>query len=102
VNLFRALDAPVSLCLVTLPVTACDVDRDCGSGGTCIKQEKRARGVCFDRNLSAAPTTTETPIEFDPFSPPYQKPAEAGMVPRECAAGMKCVIASIWGKCNVV
>ena len=28
-------------------VFACDIDAECGIGGTCIKREKRARGVCY-------------------------------------------------------
>jgi hypothetical protein len=36
--------------LSALPGWACDADADCGSGGTCIKREKRARGVCYGRS----------------------------------------------------
>lgn len=49
---------------------ACDTDADCGSGGTCIKREKRARGVCYGGGASRTdapepapnPHPTETPI----------------------------------------
>lgn len=40
---------------------ACDTDAECGTGGTCIKREKRARGVCYGGNLGAADDTQPTP-----------------------------------------
>ena len=33
----------------------CDSDLDCGPGGTCIKREKRARGVCYGGASRTAP-----------------------------------------------
>ena len=45
----------VLLCISLGSVThACDSDADCGPGGTCIKREKRARGVCYGRADDAA------------------------------------------------
>ena len=43
--LLAALFAPVQL-------LACDRDSDCGAGGTCIKREKRGRGVCYGGDYS--------------------------------------------------
>ncbi len=40
-----ALFAPVEL-------LACEIDSDCGAGGTCIKREKRGRGVCYGGDYS--------------------------------------------------
>lgn len=58
-------------------VFACDVDADCGAGGTCIKREKRARGVCFggrqaeavgEQETSPKPTTVPIPQASPPSS----------------------------------
>ena len=42
------------------PTFACDSDAECGPGGTCIKREKRARGVCYG-GRAAAPAATPEP-----------------------------------------
>ncbi len=46
---------------------ACDRDSDCGAGGTCIKREKRGRGVCYggdysrsDKPDAQAPSRSDT------------------------------------------
>ena len=40
--------------------SACDTDAECGEGGTCIKREKRARGVCYGGRLGPATEPMET------------------------------------------
>lgn len=83
---------------------ACDVDSDCGAGGTCIKREKRARGVCYggnpDQQAESAPAQ---PTVVDPLSMPTQRPEGACLVTEECPAGMECVITGmVWGQCTVL
>lgn len=93
----------LALALVSGGVNACDVDADCGAGGTCIKREKRARGVCYGGNLSASPDAATPPLNVvDPLSTPTNRPADACMVTEECPAGMECVITGIWGRCTVL
>lgn len=82
---------------------ACDIDDDCGAGGTCIKREKRARGVCYGGGAAGSPETTQAPANIiDPLMDPTQRPADACMVTEECPAGMECVITGIWGRCTVL
>jgi len=82
---------------------ACDTDSECGVGGTCIKREKRGRGVCYGGDLNqAAPDTPQQPTVVDPFSMPTVRPEGACMVTEECPAGMECVITGIWGACTVL
>ena len=79
---------------------ACDVDSDCGSEGTCIKREKRARGVCYGGDFSNDKPAAPAPAEFfDPLSLPTERPANACFVTEECPAGMDCVKAGVWGSC---
>jgi hypothetical protein len=97
--------APIVLILALTggPAHACDVDADCGAGGTCIKREKRARGVCYGGNPGASPETATPPAgAIDPLSDPTVRPADACMVTEECPAGMECVITGIWGRCTVL
>lgn len=102
----------LSALLVTGPVFACDSDSECGVGGTCIKRERRARGVCYGGDLSksetpAAPTAIAEPEFatpgpggapmpgmglFGPLANPSERPANACIVTQECPAGMDCVI----------
>ncbi|MGR9089045.1 MAG: hypothetical protein ACU85U_00530 [Gammaproteobacteria bacterium] len=99
------LAAPLvlALTLVTGGVNACDVDADCGAGGTCIKREKRARGVCYGGNFNETRETATPPVNMiDPLSMPTNRPADACMVTEECPAGMECVITGIWGRCTVL
>jgi hypothetical protein len=83
---------------------ACDVDSDCGAGGTCIKREKRARGVCYGGNpdQEAPPAPAPDPTFFDPLSTPTERPDGACFVTEECPAGMECVKAGVWGRCMVL
>lgn len=98
---------------------ACDVDSECGAGGTCIKREKRARGVCYGGDLSRSETPAAAPTPapafaapgpalgapgpmglFDPLANPTERPANACVVTQECPAGMDCVITGPgWGSC---
>ncbi len=114
----------VSALLVPGPVFACDSDSECGVGGTCIKRERRARGVCYGGDLSksetpAAPVATPdaafappsgpapefgAPMPgiglFDPLANPTERPANACVVTQECPAGMDCVVTGPgWGTC---
>jgi hypothetical protein len=101
---------------------ACDSDSECGLGGTCIKREKRARGVCYGGDLSQPKAPAGTPAPgpafaapgpgggflapgpgiglFDPLANPTERPANACVVTHECPAGMDCVITGPgWGSC---
>ncbi len=82
---------------------ACDVDKDCGESGKCIKREKRARGVCYGGNTNeenaAAPVAEPDASVFDPFSMPTERPDDACFVTEECPAGMDCVKTGVWGTC---
>ena len=62
-------------------VLACDIDSDCGAGGTCIKREKRARGVCYGGLDNTHTDTTPRKENRDlqtaqpqAISPPAKKP----------------------------
>jgi len=84
------------------PLPACDVDSDCGVGGTCIKREKRARGICYGGDFSSsepAAAPEPEPEFFDPLSMPTERPENACFVTEECPAGMDCVKAGVWGTC---
>ena len=58
---------------------ACDSDAECGPGGTCIKREKRARGVCYGgvgnptaaekSQVSPGKAVISSPVE-QPMNPP--------------------------------
>ena len=113
----------LSSLLVPGPARACDNDNECGVGGTCIKRERRASGVCYGGDLSksevpAAPTTGSEPEFsapgpdgapipgmglFDPLVNPSERPANACVVTQECPAGMDCVIMGPgWGTCTAL
>lgn len=93
----------LALALTGGETLACDIDADCGAGGTCIKREKRARGVCYGGDRAASPEATAPPVNvIDPLSDPTVRPADACMVTEECPAGMECVITGIWGRCTVL
>ncbi len=64
------------LTVVSGQVFACDSDAECGAGGTCIKREKRARGVCYGGDLSEATVTAPSSKEEipKPSSAPSQPP----------------------------
>ena len=92
-----------ALCLSFVTVQACENDQDCGVGGTCIKREKRARGVCYGGEPAPQnPTTTMTPDYIDPLSMPSERPEGACFVTEECPAGTECVKAGVWGNCQAV
>ena len=55
----------IVLGLIGLNVYACDSDADCGVGGTCIKREKRGRGVCYG-GRGSLPETSELKQRPDP------------------------------------
>ena len=50
----------VQLSIVSINVSACDSDADCGAGGTCIKREKRASGVCYGGDFDAPAATPDS------------------------------------------
>jgi hypothetical protein len=53
--------------LAPVQLFACDIDSDCGAGGTCIKREKRGRGVCYGGDYSRSDNPdTQTPERSDP------------------------------------
>lgn len=88
------------LTVVPGPLLACDSDTDCGAGGTCIKREKRARGVCYGGDPSHEdPAPSPEGAFFDPLSMPTERPEGACFVTEECPAGMDCVKAGVWGQC---
>ena len=100
---------------------ACDVDADCGVGGTCIKREKRARGVCYGRRIEEAvgePSSGPVQPQFlegekrgraeawlgDPEqilkqNLPGKTLGTACMVNQDCPEGSECVIAGFEGRC---
>ena len=45
----RGVGAIVLLLCVSAAAAACKHDADCGPGGTCIKRERNASGVCYGR-----------------------------------------------------
>ncbi len=114
--------------LLALPLVslACDRDADCGAGGTCIKREKRASGVCYGGSRSAPATTGEPAadrgedVAIKPVTGQRRENAKAWlgdpdqmikdnlpgkevggtcMVTQDCAAGFDCVIAGFEGHC---
>lgn len=98
----RIAAAVLAAALVVSPhaLIACDVDSDCGAGGTCIKREKRARGVCYGGGDDAAmPPGPVAPPVFDPLSNAGERPENACFITEECPAGMECVKAGVWGTC---
>lgn len=111
------------------PAVACDVDADCGAGGTCIKREKRARGVCYGGSRAGAPETPPAPAII-PGGPAATVPKPVSgvrreratqmlgdpdqllkdnlggatgsgvcMVNQDCPEGLECVIAGFEGRC---
>ncbi|MCC6706734.1 MAG: hypothetical protein IT492_04140 [Gammaproteobacteria bacterium] len=126
--------ACLRLCAVLLLSTplvslACDTDADCGTGGTCIKREKRARGVCYGGSRSAPradPAEEQAAPDIAPDVPlqpvtgqrrenakawlgdpdqmikenlPGKEVGGACMVTADCPAGFDCVIAGFEGHC---
>jgi hypothetical protein len=84
-------------------LSACDADSDCGPGATCIKREKRARGVCYGGAPSHGEAAPAPESEFfDPLSMPTERPEGACFVTEECPAGMACVKAGVWGICTAL
>ena len=110
------------LMLCAPPAPACDSDADCGVGGTCIKREKRASGVCYGGH-GGAPAGDSAPAEEVPSKPLsaerrrnaehwFGDPEEAlheqlpgkvvgavCTVTQDCPAGFECVIAGFEGHC---
>ena len=117
------------LLILLLPslALACDSDADCGAGGTCIKREKRASGVCYGGTRAApaegeaAPSTdTEVDVPVQPVTGQRRENAKAWlgdpeqmikdnlpgkevggtcMLSKDCPAGFDCVIAGFEGHC---
>lgn len=102
-----ALAAALAVLLaLPAPVLACDVDADCGPGGTCIKREKRARGVCYGRAPADAPTeppaATRLPDHVqnrEALESRLEGTGIACQVTQQCPAGLECVIAGYTGQC---
>lgn len=112
--------AAVTLAVATawpVPATACDSDADCG-GGTCIKREKRASGVCYgERRDDPAVPDTAMPDGYGAATEPgavdipdyvgnreaiREKLTPSGiqcMVTQQCPAGLECVIIEFQGTC---
>ena len=116
----------IVLLALTVPSAACDNDADCGVAGTCIKREKRARGVCYGGAPRGAASDEPAPAQ-----PPVDTPSKAVtgerrerakqwlgdpeqmikdnlpgkevgsvcMVTQDCPAGFDCVIAGFEGHC---
>jgi hypothetical protein len=92
----------IGLLALVLPIStlyACDADDNCGPGGTCIKREKRARGVCYGASPSVkedtpavkrAPESIETAVESSEME---------CIVTQDCPKGMECVIAGFGSAC---
>jgi hypothetical protein len=129
----RRPSAATLLCTLWVSLSAaslaCDKDADCGDGGTCIKREKRASGVCYggSRAAPAAPTAeqpaspdAEPDVVLQPVTGQRRENAKAWlgdpdqmikdnlpgkevggacMVSADCPAGFDCVIAGFEGHC---
>ena len=110
------------LLAMAMPGLACDRDADCAAGGTCIKREKRAGGVCYGAAANSmatpAPTREEAPPKAvsgerrerakawlgDPEQMlnenlPGQAVGGVCMVSQDCPRGLECVIAGFEGHC---
>lgn len=120
-NTVMTLTALFAVVAVALPAQACDSDSDCGLGGTCIKREKRAGGVCYGGQASGnTPPETKAPDAPAPVAGELRERAtqwlgdpealirenlpdsELGgtcMVTQDCAAGFECVVAGFEGRC---
>ncbi|MGR8920503.1 MAG: hypothetical protein ACU85V_12875 [Gammaproteobacteria bacterium] len=108
--------------LAAVPAPACDTDADCGTGGTCIKREKRARGVCYGGSFDAPSAETTPPANTVPLPVTGERRERARawlgdpeanirenlgdreigaacMVNQDCPAGSECVIAGFEGRC---
>ncbi|CAN0286469.1 unnamed protein product [Phaeothamnion confervicola] len=127
----RLARVATALALLTTSAAAwaCATDADCGAGGTCIKREKRASGVCYG-GTRAAPAG-ETPMDeargeeiidvpLKPVSGERRENAKAWlgdpdqmirdhlpgkevggtcMVTQDCSTGFDCVVAGFEGHC---
>ena len=51
--------AVLALLLTNAAAWACASDADCGTGGSCIKREKRASGVCYGGTRAAPAAETQ-------------------------------------------
>lgn len=115
----------LTLLLFNAAVWACTTDADCGAGGTCIKREKRAGGVCYGGARAAAPAAAaasdamvDVPIkpvtgerrenakawlgDPDQMLKEHLPGKEVGgtcMVTQDCPSGFDCVIAGFEGHC---
>lgn len=99
---------------------ACDTDSDCGVGATCIKREKRARGVCYGRPSKQQLEAPQAPADVAPLSEERRQTGEAWlgdpesnikqqlpgaetgaacMLNSDCPSGSECVIAGFEGRC---
>jgi hypothetical protein len=95
---------------------ACDTDADCGSGATCIKREKRARGVCYGRRIEVQPPAADRgstggdvrqretallgdPVELIKENLPGKEVGAVCIVTQDCPPGTECVIAGFEGRC---
>lgn len=116
-----SLTALLAAMAVAMPAAACDSDGDCGPGGTCIKREKRASGVCYGGeprgNTPPATTAPQAPAPVagelreratqwlgDPEALirenlPDSELGGTCMVTQDCAAGFECVVAGFEGRC---
>lgn len=108
---------------VAMDSQACETDADCRVGGTCIKREKRASGVCYGGAPRGEASADKTPVLEVPSKPvtgerrehakawlgdpeqllkehlPGKEVGGTCMVTQDCAAGFDCVIAGFEGHC---
>lgn len=102
--LIRAGVCALLLCGLT-PLFACDSDADCPGGGTCIKREKRASGVCYGGGSPTLPgeSPSTAPISgSEPVGAKLKLPPGACIVTQDCPAGLECVVEEYLGKCMKV
>jgi hypothetical protein len=78
---------------------ACDVDSDCGPGGTCIKREKRASGVCYGGGASKKTETPRTNTSSESVEKAVKSSEIPCIVTQDCPEGMECVIAGFDSAC---
>lgn len=102
-SLIRAGVYALLLCGIT-PLFACDSDTDCPGGGTCIKREKRASGVCYGGGSPTLPGASPptAPIGGGAVGGSLKLPPGACIVTQDCPAGLECVVEDYLGKCMKV
>ena len=110
----------LSLVLLTLSFSvassACMTDKDCRSGETCFKREKRASGICYSSLKNNPNESSETkpisgeirsraiewlgdPMQIIEENLPNKGVGSTCIVSSDCPAESQCVLAGFEGRC---